>query len=361
MNDSKQTQSIISLDLVRALAALAVMFAHVRGGNWVEFGALPSDQKTIATWAFFFLTRLGHEAVMIFFVLSGFLVGGNLIEGVRSGHFRVGDYVLDRATRILVPLFPACVLTIAINFWAIGQRTSLLELFGNVIGLNGVVVDTLANNAPLWSLAYEIWFYVISGCVAEILVGMAYLLAVGALILCVFVFTVLHAKYLLFWATGALVFRIAKEPNATWLSIPGSILLVGGVIGYQLGSGTKSFQNLSLVSPAAAEAMICGGFALCIPLLCQVNLAWLMRIERPIKLLSEMSFSLYLVHYPINGWWTNVAPKALLLDATSLTLFVAKTLSVMLAGFVFWYLIERPSFMLRHYLRSKSLLKLVYK
>ena len=112
--------SILALDLVRGLAALEVMLSHLRGGNWVEFGALPPSQQTIAVKIFFFGTRLGHEAVMIFFVLSGFLVGGNLVSRIRQGRFKISDYAIDRGTRISIPLVAACVLTLVINDIAFG-------------------------------------------------------------------------------------------------------------------------------------------------------------------------------------------------------------------------------------------------
>src|SRR5215813_13613142 len=71
-----QSYPSVALDLLRGWAALIVLLVHVRGASFVEFGSLPPDQKTILVVVLFGLTRIGHEAVLIFFVLSGFLVGG---------------------------------------------------------------------------------------------------------------------------------------------------------------------------------------------------------------------------------------------------------------------------------------------
>jgi peptidoglycan/LPS O-acetylase OafA/YrhL len=56
---------------------------------------------------FFAATRLGGEAVLLFFVLSGFLVGGRIIRRAKSRTFSLKDYSVDRCSRILLPLIPA--------------------------------------------------------------------------------------------------------------------------------------------------------------------------------------------------------------------------------------------------------------
>ena len=64
------------LDAIRFLAAFMVVFCHSRNDFFLPYGELPVEQKTLGTMLFYSLGRLGHEAVIVFFVLSGFLVGG---------------------------------------------------------------------------------------------------------------------------------------------------------------------------------------------------------------------------------------------------------------------------------------------
>jgi len=154
---------------MRATAALIVFLVHLRGSAFVEFGALPQDQQGHFAKAIFGILRLGHEAVLVFFVLSGFLVGGQIIRRLGDGSFDIGSYFIDRITRILVPLIPACLLTVALSAWLGGIPTNWMQVVGNMTGLNGVVVSGLPNNAPLWSLAYEIWFYVLAGAIGLML------------------------------------------------------------------------------------------------------------------------------------------------------------------------------------------------
>src|ERR1700733_2312871 len=118
--DGPSRESIIGLDLLRGIAALAVFLGHARTASFVEFGALPSPQHTAIAKIFFGLTRTGHEAVLVFFVLSGYLVGGQVIKQVRQRRFLIKSYALERTTRIFLPLIPACLLTVASNWLAFG-------------------------------------------------------------------------------------------------------------------------------------------------------------------------------------------------------------------------------------------------
>ena len=58
---------------MRALAALAVLGGHVRALSLSSYNQL--DSPNILQKMFYFLTGFGHQAVIIFFVISGFLIG----------------------------------------------------------------------------------------------------------------------------------------------------------------------------------------------------------------------------------------------------------------------------------------------
>ena len=72
----KQKIHFLWLDATRFIAAFMVLFSHSRNDFFLPYGELPTDDKGIFTAIFYALGRLGHEAVIVFFVLSGFLVGG---------------------------------------------------------------------------------------------------------------------------------------------------------------------------------------------------------------------------------------------------------------------------------------------
>lgn len=50
--------------------------------------------------------------MLVFFVLSGFFVGGRAIEKCRKGTFCIKSYAVDRFVRIMLPLLSALLLCI---------------------------------------------------------------------------------------------------------------------------------------------------------------------------------------------------------------------------------------------------------
>ena len=344
----------LALDLVRALAAFTVLAAHVRGASWVEFGALPSGQQTAPVYAFFALTRLGQEAVMVFFVLSGLLVGGKLIERVRNGAFRLEDYAADRAVRIFLPLIPACIFTVAINWMVFGISPDIAQLCLNIVGLNGVLSPTLTNNGPLWSLAYEIWFYVLGGALA-VAFSRGHVSAIAIAFLGVLVFSVLNASYLLFWAAGAVMVLVLSARRAGAMAIFGAACASCGVVLVQLAMASKSVEASAAVPLFVAEAVLCIGFSLCLPFLCRnATSSVLAPFGRAIRFASSISYTVYLVHYPVNAALGAVLPKARDVDAAAFGLFLTRLAICLLVALAFWWCFERNSGRLKLALRRRA-------
>jgi peptidoglycan/LPS O-acetylase OafA/YrhL len=129
----------------------------------------------------YLITWLGHQWVVVFFVLSGYLVGGSVLRQVAANRWTWGGYALTRLTRLYTVLIPALVLggladllglrmfgTAGIYgdhtgaheiFGGIAVRLSLPILFGNYFFLQAIRVPVLGSNNPLWSLSYEFWYY----------------------------------------------------------------------------------------------------------------------------------------------------------------------------------------------------------
>ncbi len=162
---SPQPQHYQLLDWLRFLSALLVVLCHVRPQHWVEWSAIASEDKGILSALFLALIRPGPEAVIVFFVLSGYLVGGRLFERWRDASFDPVAYARDRVTRIFIPLIGAAPLTVLVVFNTIGVPAEgfAWEVLGNVLQTQGVLVEPLTGNGPFWSLSYEVWFYVLGG------------------------------------------------------------------------------------------------------------------------------------------------------------------------------------------------------
>ena len=70
------------LDIMRFVAAMAVMFEHWRGILFTDYKQIASSNITAPVRAMYFLTDFGHQAVMVFFVLSGFLISSSVLRNM---------------------------------------------------------------------------------------------------------------------------------------------------------------------------------------------------------------------------------------------------------------------------------------
>ena len=140
------------LDTIRAFAALAIVFRH----------NLPSNSE----WQLRLVALLAY-GVRFFFVLSGFLITGILLdardEGEQRGEARIGIWWRFWLRRVL-RLFPLYYATLAAAY-ALNvpfMRQSLpwhLAYLSNVwMALKGSWVAWIS---PLWSLAVEEQFYIV--------------------------------------------------------------------------------------------------------------------------------------------------------------------------------------------------------
>ncbi len=89
------------IDSARGLAALFVMASHVGIAAFFAFPDGPDGHGGV--WlapTVEFLQATAHHSVVIFFVLSGFLVGGSALARAERGERLLGGYLVDRTVRI---------------------------------------------------------------------------------------------------------------------------------------------------------------------------------------------------------------------------------------------------------------------
>lgn len=279
-----------------------VFIGHARMSHWVEWGRLEDDSRGICTMLFFAITRLGNEAVVVFFVLSGYLVGGRLVKKADTGTLDLNRYWIDRATRIYIPLGLAWIIS-GCAAWDSNQPVGVWQWVGNAFGLQGIVCDPFAGNRPLWSLSYEIWFYVMAGSIAGIISKPVPSWRLGiALLLSIIVFTVLEPVFLLIWGLGAFAYIIQSKLNHFAVLIMGTIAFFTGCVLAQTVSGSDSvaieFFGLTSITSWAILAI---GLSLSLPRLTTYAPAsnTLKKIDRLGSKLAGPSYTLYLVHYPL--------------------------------------------------------------
>lgn len=141
---------------------------------------------------------------MVFFVLSGFLIGKSICNNAsKNSLFCIKQYAIDRALRIYPPLIAALILMIVLSsiapyFFPSGTNAfisipdakfvrtgfnvvtqdlwpvlAFLNEFKTMIPsgldaiglLNAFKVYTPAANGPLWSLPIEVWYYIVAAAI----------------------------------------------------------------------------------------------------------------------------------------------------------------------------------------------------
>src|SRR5689334_11902743 len=101
------------LDLLRLGSALLVLFGHTRGLLMEGIGNVEHPNALIR--AFYLMTGLQHEGVVIFFVVSGFLVGGSAWQSMAAGRFNAATYFVNRFARIFLVLIPGLLLVLILS------------------------------------------------------------------------------------------------------------------------------------------------------------------------------------------------------------------------------------------------------
>jgi len=172
------TWSSVLFDLVRGLAAVVVFLGHWRNLFFVDFPQVAAHRAAVAV--FYLLTSAGHQAVVLFFVLSGYFVGGTVLRDLQRGTWSWRAYLLRRMVRLWLVLAPALLLCLLWDSLGLSlHRAPLLYggqvsnhivpnvstllgphiFFGNLFFLQAFRVPTYGSDGPLWSLAYEFWYY----------------------------------------------------------------------------------------------------------------------------------------------------------------------------------------------------------
>jgi peptidoglycan/LPS O-acetylase OafA/YrhL len=296
------------LDFLRATAALLVVFAHTRFFYFLNINA--GDEDGVFLMLFYFVTSMGHEAVVIFFVLSGFLIGGSLTDSMQRGSFDLVRYLIARFVRIFIVYFPALVITEAVFFFG----SLLLSDSGNtplfreqqldfggvsqaicfISGLQGFSCPPWEQNLPLWSLGYEWALYLFAPAIIQSAMWKASpgLRLMAIALVCAIALTVSHyPKEAVFWFSiwflGAGSYRMLRAGLAP---LPVGLLGAGLIIA---GMALRHFEILievktdMIIATGAALAMACRPLT-AFPL-----------APRLFGWVAGFSYTLYAIHSPL--------------------------------------------------------------
>lgn len=302
------------LDAVRFAAALAVVAAH--------FGYFKIlDEAQIAR-----LPDFGREAVIAFFVLSGFVIAFS----ARHKHATLADYAAARAARLYSVALPMLLLAFVLAALvqgvagvAVGDGYELREPWLYLpfhlafLGDAWTFVERPPWLLPYWSLDYEAWYYVLFG-VFHFLRGRRRWLAAGAVLALVG-----PRLWLLLpvWLAGVALYRWQGRSTlapalarAGWLL---SVVLVG-LWGWcdpepwlrELAQAAWPFAGIRMGSADRVLADYPVALLVLVNFACarHAGFGFLVRWARPIRFLSAHTFTLYLSHAIVIGLWQSLLP-----------------------------------------------------
>lgn len=170
-------QKRINLDWIRGLAAILVCALHCREITWVglrQFLKDPEPKGPVDIALAYLCAPIvwGSVGVAVFFVLSGYVIHAahapRIVENP-AWRLDVKRFFQRRFIRVYAVLIGAIVLTFLLDR-VVGKLTpghpklgdlTVTTLIGNLLALQGSVVQTFGSNGPLWTLAIEIHFYAI--------------------------------------------------------------------------------------------------------------------------------------------------------------------------------------------------------
>ena len=319
----KTTASINTsiLNGIRGLAALYVLIGHARWLLWEGYreGYLLHPQSynqaskiLVSLLAFF---GKGHVAVILFFVLSGFVIHYSIIKREKN-KLDILDYFKRRFLRIYPPLLFCMLLTLVLDLTGkyiygysiyfqstpvplinenIISNLNWITAIGNLLMVQGIYTHVWGTNGPLWSLMYEWWFYMLYPCIFYLYKKNRYLSYAVVWLLFIIASNGLFDNklasavfnYLLCWSLGALLADVLLERiSLHWFIVPLVICLIELCI-----KGD---------SPVIIDTLT--GFvftALLFALLKFKVLFSLHRVFDWFNLLGDYSYTLYVIHLPI--------------------------------------------------------------
>jgi peptidoglycan/LPS O-acetylase OafA/YrhL len=352
------------LDMLRGLCALGVVVSHVRALLIVPYAE--AEGRGLGDLLLFTLGGLGHECVIIFFVLSGYFVGGSAFAAMRDGRFSWGDYGAARLARLWTVLVPALILTALLDAAgaALGPPGaydgalaaiipsgptqaepadhSLSTFFGNLIFLQTVATPVFGSNRALWSLSNEACYYLAFPLVAFGLMRRA-------------------GKARFAFAGAGLVVLASAPMEMALLGVP---WLAGAFAAARPAARAPLRALLATAATMAAIGFAHASRTLSSDILLGCVVAfWLRDLARLAPLgglyarmstgLSTISYTLYAVHYPLMLalWFALLAPAQRQPGALALAQMAMFIVAALVYATAVWFVFERRTDAARRALR----------
>ncbi len=365
------------LDILRSVAAMAVMFGHWRGLFFVDFEQIAPSSATVPVKAMYFLTGFGHQAVMVFFVLSGFLISSSVLRKLGRSTWSWGEYAIDRAVRLYLVLVPGLLLgglldIVGVRFFnqseiysvpllpfgnaAVAQRLNISSFFGSLLFLQTRFTTVFGSNGPLWSLFNEFWYYVLFPVLMWVILSAKRHSVTVVIYIAVAIFAA--------WVLGEALLGFV-----VWLA-GGSVALTSGNFRFPASRGwtvglytfcTATLVGICLFTARAnrgrlgSDLAVGLSFALLMHGIVQLRVPLGALVLRVAKTFAGFSYSLYVLHFPllllVRAKWLPV--NRWQPDEIHILIGIGIAAGVLSYAFAIANITERKTFVVRSWIRRK--------
>lgn len=348
---------VVGLDTLRGLAAVLVVLGHARFHLELLLGAsLTGGINRILMLP----TSFAQEAVGVFFVLSGYLVGGQVVRQVSAQRFTWRSFGARRLSRLWTVVIPGLTITAAVDaFGSLNARWSG-ESSGDGSSRfvrNALFVQdassTYGSNDSLWSLSYEFWYYVGFAALATAVVARGWKVALRALVAAVALAipaVAIGSSFFLYsasWLLGALIAVIADRVGPVRHSRIGLSLAGVAVPASMIVSNELVLQRESM--------MLLVGAATCpLLLLLATRRDPVPRFATRLEPLGRWSFSIYVFHLPLVKLLLVLMAPALIGSSANALRVLAYCVAVIvvLASLPLYWLFERNTDWVRAHIEA---------
>ncbi len=330
------TPHIARLDVLRALAFLAVFTSHMTGpfvvfkplwqGWWRDYSHCPPVLYPIMA------ISEGWLGVPLFFVLSGFCIHYSTMKRAPKEAFRTGDFYWRRFLRIYPAYFVCVLICTALAPWLSPKYFNGWQVITHLLMIHNFIKMTFGGlNGPLWSLGVESQFYLLY---PFLLLFMRRRLSWGQ---CLGVALVFNSVLQIYFCLTSQPYELTHTrptfsfPLVTWCDwILGAALAESYVEGRRLFTRPALWligSALMVVLALNFRLLFVQGYlfgSVFFAVMMQQYLAWrtpLAWVERALAPIGLISYSLYLWHVPVLSL-VEMWGHSLGLDATPL-LFAA--------------------------------------
>ncbi|WP_320745663.1 acyltransferase family protein [Enterobacter cloacae] len=291
---------IISFESLRGIAAIAVAMAHVFQFFLARYH--PEYYRAVGLVA--------QASVMIFFVMSGFLIGVSIQNNIsKNGGFSMSTYAISRFRRIYPPLVLSLIIILLMAviapyvFESGAQRFATAsdefikgrgifywpsQIFSVLTFTNGLLPQGTPFNTPLWSLPFEAWYYVLAALLftkKPFYIALAFILA--------YAISGANIKFMIFgavWFAGL---------GLSLVDIKGKVHTVAACILTAITSWFAFAHGAKFIATGGDYTMFNMWFGLAFASLTYLFILCMNVRINIIPSSSKYSYTLYIIHYPI--------------------------------------------------------------